>query len=228
MSLLLRTFSLLMLVTFSSMLSAAMIVERTVLHYEPDGPGRQDVEIRNPDQETLYIQVDIHEVINPGTEQEERRLVTNPRDANFLATPNKLAIPPGGRKLVRLVNLQDAGDKERIFRVSLQPIAEDVEAEQTAIKVLVGYQLLVLIHPKQPQPRLVTSREGNVLRLSNEGNINILMHRGQQCATNDSSVCTDLPVKRLYPGNVWELQLEHDGPVQFIQSVGNDNQTVNF
>ena len=221
-----RIASLSLLMTFSGMLSAAMIVERTVLHYQPGSPSRQDVEIRNPDEDTLYIQVDIYEVINPGSEDEERRLVTNPRDANFLVTPNRLAIPPGGRKLVRLVNLQELGEKERIFRVSLKPVIEDVESEQTAIKVLVGYQLLVLIQPAQPSPELTASREGNVLTLTNNGNTNILLHRGQQCAENDPGVCVDLPVRRLYPGNVWQIELEMDTPVQFVRTVGTNNQTV--
>ena len=228
MTVFLRLAALLSAFAFSGLLHAAMIVERTVLHYAPDGSNRQDVEVRNPDDETLYIQVDIFEVINPGTDEEERREVINPREANFLATPNKMAIPPGGRKLVRLVNLQEPGDKERVFRVNLKPISADVEADQTAIKVLVGYQLLVMIHPAEPEPKLAATRDNGKLKLVNEGNINILMHRGQQCAADKPDDCVDLPVKRLYPGNSWELELEKDGPVQFIQSVGTTNQSVVF
>ena len=65
----------------------------------------------------LYVEVVLYEVKNPGEENEERIVVTNPKEAGFLVTPNRLVIPPGSRKLVRFVNMKPL-DKERIFRIT--------------------------------------------------------------------------------------------------------------
>ena len=91
---------------FSQAALASMVVERSIVSFEPDKSNRQDIEVKNTGEEMLYIQVEPFQVINPGTEEEERVPVVNPKEAQFLATPSKLAIPPNSSKLVRLVNLE--------------------------------------------------------------------------------------------------------------------------
>jgi P pilus assembly chaperone PapD len=217
----------------STSLFAAMIVQKSIIHYQPGDSARQDVEIQNPDKEPLYIQVEVLEVINPGADNEEKRAVANPKDAGFLVTPSRLAIQPGSSKIVRLVNLKALGDKERVFRINLKPVAADIEAEQTGVKILVGYQLLVLISPMSPDAALLSERKGNKLILTNNSNANVLLSRGQQCAvsateTEEGKDCVDLPVKRLYPGNKLELDLKYTTPVEYLFSAGTSNQVVTY
>lgn len=221
------------LLWLSSVVSAAMIVEQSVIHFEPDKPSRQDVLISNPDKEPLYIQVEILGIENPGETNEKRTLIQNPKASKFLVTPNKLVIQPGQKKRVRLVNLAPLGDKERVFRVNLKPISPEIESDTTAIKVLIGFQLLVLMQPNKPQPNIVGKRNGNKLTLSNEGNTNVLMHRGEQCDVPQKGEtvgqgCTPLPTKRLYPGNSITIDLNKSTPAQYLLSTASVNQRKVF
>lgn len=214
---------------------AAMIVERSILYYLPGEANRQDVEIRNPDQEPLYVEVEIMEILNPGTDKEEKKMLTNPKESGLLVTPNRLAVQPGAKQMIRVVNLKGAGDKEKVYRINLKPVAADIEAEQTAIKILVGYQLLVLVAPAKPEPKIESVREGKKLILTNKGNVNILLSRGTQCAkllepkpADAKEECDEMPIRRLYPGNSMEVELKYDTPVNYLFSNGPSNQSVSY
>lgn len=208
---------------------ATMIVNTSIVIFEPGKPNRQDVEIYNPDKEPLYVQVEVLQVMNPGSENEQRKRVFNPKESGFLVTPNKLVIAPGARKTVRLVNLQPLGDRERIFRVNLKPVVGEVEAEQTGIKIIVGYQLLVMMQPQQPDLLVLSERKGKSLVLKNVGNTNVMYRLGKQCLDeNKESTCTEISGKRLYPGQTWKLDLPLDQAVEFMTQVGSENKAVAY
>ena len=227
-----RLILLVLLGVFTSTTQAAMVLDKAIVHFGSGAPNRQDVEIRNPDNEPMYIKVEILEVLNPGMENEERRVVSNPKAAKFLVTPSKLVIPPGGRKSVRMLNIGKLpADKDKVFRINLTPVTPDIEAEQMAIKVVVGYQLLVLIQPNTPRIDIQSSREGKKLVLHNAGNTNVLLRSGSNCPapvappTKPSNEgCVEMQSQRLYAGNTVEIELTYDTPVEYFMAIGLDNQ----
>ena len=209
---------------------ANMVLSNVIVHFEPGQPNRQDVEISNPGEETLYVEVEPHQMLAPGTEQEDRALITDPRAAGLLVTPNKLILPPGATKVIRLVKM-GGGSQERVYRIAAKPVTGGLaDPAQSGLKIMVGYEILAIVYPDQPQPELTVQREGQVLKVSNVGNTNVLMREGYQCATPQtvSEECTALPSKRMYPGNQWELQLPHDLPVKYYQSVGTRNSIAEY
>jgi len=219
------------LLVFSPLSMASMLVQQSILQFRVGDPSRMDVEVKNPDLEPLYVQVEVHEIVKAGEEGEQRVLVTNPKESGFLVTPNRLVIQPGAAKNIRLVNLKALGDKERVFRVTLKPVAADVEAEQTGVKILVGYQLLVLVSPNAPKANLHVKRTGKRLELFNDGNTNVLLSRGKQCQVaatekTEASNCEELVSKRVYPGNTAVYELKYDTPVEFLYTTGTFNQSV--
>ena len=213
---------------------ASMQLERNIVYFNPGGQPRADVMVSNPDDETLYIEVEVLEVRNPGTEAESRDRIIDPRQVDFLVTPNKFIIPPGGRKLVRFVNTGGHGEEERIFRVNLRPLSPPMVATQHAIRLVVAYQVLVLIAPENPQADVVASRVGNSLTVENHGNLNVLFRNGVQCVTEkdlDSKSeerCRSVGARRVYPGNVWSVDLAYDAPVEFIVSEGGTAKRARF
>lgn len=214
---------------YSPEADASMSVSKAIVHFEPGKSTREDVLVSNSDSKPLYVKVEIIEIENPGSASETRKIVKNPKAARFLVTPNKLVVPPGGRKAVRLVNLAPGGDKERVFRVNLTPVVADEAVEQTSVKILVAYQLLVLMQPASPEAKLVAERKGNKLTVTNTGNSNALLRSGKLCANiEDQSSCSELPTKRLYAGNTWELELTGPGTVSYIKAVGLENERVSF
>jgi len=209
-----------------STVSANMVLSEAIIHFEPGNSLRKDIEVENPGSENLYVQIEPKVVLDPGTENERREAISDPRKYGLLVTPNKLVIPPGGRKLVRLVSLQPLGEKERVYRVTFKPVIGDLESEQIGIKILVGYEVLVLMQPANPDPDLVVKRDGQIIFFSNEGNTNVLLREGKQCpkgVDSKSDECESLQGKRLYPGNSWSVELPHNLPVDYQMSIGTKN-----
>lgn len=214
-----------------SPLSANMVLSEAIIHFEPGKPLRKDIEVENPSSENLYIEITPAVVEQPGTEDEQRIAISDPRESGLLVTPNKLVVPPGGRKLVRLVSLKPLEDKERVYRVTFKPVVGDLEAEQIGVKILVGYEVLVLMQPAVPEPNLVATRSGNSLSFKNNGNTNVLLREGKQCpdgVSNDSEDCKRLNGKRLYPGNSWSVNLPFNQAVDYQMSIGTKNSVKTY
>jgi len=210
---------------------ANMVLSEAIVHFEPGKPLRKDIEVENPGSENLYVEITPAVVSSPGTENEQRIAITDPRESGLLVTPNKLVIPPGGRKLVRLVSLEPLGNKERVYRVTFKPVVGDIESDHIGIKVMIGYEVLVLMQPASPDPNLVTKRNGTSLSLQNKGNTNVLLREGKQCpdgVAQDSEKCESVRGKRLYPGNSWSVNLPYNKPVEYYMSVGTKNSVKTF
>ncbi|MGB5739602.1 MAG: hypothetical protein WBM54_09640, partial [Woeseia sp.] len=197
-----------------SMAQASMVLSNVILHFEPGKPTRQDIEIENTGDDTMYVQVRPHRVLNPGTEHEKRDYIADPREAGLLVTPNKLVVPPHGRKLLRFVDLKPGNDSERVYRVAVTPVVGELEAQASGLKILVGYEVLVLAQPSAPKPQLNGERRGQQMFFRNDGNTNVLLREGRQCPSDDTDIedCAVLGAKRLYPGNEWTLELPYDRP----------------
>ncbi|MFP5382561.1 MAG: molecular chaperone [Gammaproteobacteria bacterium] len=209
---------------------ASMYIDRTIVSFLPGQASRQDVVVTNPAKEPLYVQVEVFEVQAPGTEAEQRVPLKDPASMSLLATPNKLIVPAGESKVVRLVSTRQADDTERVYRVNFRPIVGKIESEATAVKVLVGYQVLALVAPKKPAYALEAVREGTTLHLKNPGNTNILFFNGQQCPsdTSEEAECRSLPDLRLYPGNERGIELPLDRPVDYYLTVLEKNEKRHF
>ena len=140
---------------------ATMQLERNVVYFQPGDPDRQDVVVRNPDAETLYLDIEVFEVFRPGELDEERVRIRDPRNMDLLVTPNKLAIPAGGQQRLRFVHLGERIDQEKVFRVNVTPKIGELQARGSGIKVLVAFQVLVIVAattedgtPVDPVPEL--------------------------------------------------------------------------
>ena len=200
-----------------------------LLIFTANSPLQNDVQIANTSEtETLFVNVEVLEVTAPGTPEETRIVADDPSQIGLIATPDRVILPPGSRRLVRLVNLFPAEKEERIFRVNFTPVAGEFEAEQSTVRLMVGYQALVIVRPNTTETQLVGSREGNILTLENKGNTNVYLDRIRQCQDDKPDECTPMTENRLYPGNVWELELEQDGPITFNAFDGIRSQSMVF
>ena len=213
----------------ASALHANMELNNVILHFEPGEATRQDVEVSNRGDTPLYVEIEPRVVLSPGTANEDRSLISDPRQAGLLVTPNKLIVPPGSTKSVRMVKMGETMD-ERVYRVAARPVVGGVEAQENGLKILIGYEVLAIVYPSISKPRLRVERDGQRLTVRNIGNTNVLMREGYQCAEAGlpREQCESLPGKRVYPGNVWQLDLPLDRPVTYYQSVGSRNFVENY
>ncbi len=198
---------LLPILALSSMAANAnMFVDRSIVEFKPGESVQQDIRVMNRGTDQMYVQVEVLDVINPGEASEERISVTDISSLGLLATPKQFALPAEGVKQVRMVSIAPPADVDKVYRVNVTPILPPLEdTGSSMVRVVVAYQLLVLVIPDNPTENLVVTRQDDVLLLTNEGNSYVLLSEGQSC--NVDGLCTDLPTRRLYAGNTWELQL---------------------
>lgn len=206
--------SFLLAAVFTLPAHAGISLDRSIVHFAANEVPRKDITVSNQGSETAYVQVDVLEVKNPGTDQEERIPATNLDNILFVATPAKLAIPPGGRKQVRLVNLAPA-DNESVYRINFTPVLPPLSSnEGVGVKVIIAYQVLALIQPKDPKEELQITREGHKLTIHNKGNSYALISDIKQCIPDSDECNDDIAGTRLYAGNIYEIDLPHaDNPV---------------
>ena len=215
----------------SQSLFAQLAVDRIIVDFTEDSPNRNDVQLYNTSEtETLFINVEVLEVGYPGTPEETRVIADDPGKIGLIASPNRVILPPGSRRLVRLVNLFPAEHEERIFRINFSPVAGDFESgsEQGTVKLMVGYQALVIVRPEETVFDLQGKRQGNTLTLTNNSNTNVYLSNIQQCDDQDSDSCTRYVENRLYPGNVWTMDLTGVGTLSFDATDGNGSRKMQF
>ncbi len=216
----------------TSTVLANMVLSEAILHFEAGKPLRKDIEVENVGSETLYIQVTPTIVNDPGTEKEERVEFKNPREAGLLVSPNKIVVPPNSRKLVRFVVLKQPRETDAVYRVTFKPITNKLvsEKDQIGVKIVIAYQVLVLVQPPNPKPNLVANREGNTLHFKNKGNTNILLREGKQCPQDSKNEedCEILRGNRLYAGNEWSVELPSSLPVEYYLSIGKKNSIEKY
>ena len=195
---------------------ANLAVDRIIVDFTAGSSQQNDVQLANTSEtETLFVNIEVLEVGAPGTPEESRVVTDDPSRIGLIATPNRVILPPGSRRLVRLVNLFPPEKEERIFRVNFTPVAGEFEAEGSAVRLMVGYQALVIVRPNSTTFDLIGERNGNILTLTNQGNTNVYLDTVRQCSDKDKDECMSITENRLYPGNVWEIELEDDHSVTF-------------
>lgn len=207
--------TILFVAIFSGSAFADMYVDRSIVVFEPGEPARQDIKVSNSDPEDMYVQVEVLEVRKAGSVDEIRAKVSDPSKLKLLATPNKIIIPPNGQKLIRIVNLQQDNDQERIYRINVTPIVPPLEEDSSQLRIVVAYQILAIIQPNVPASQLNAQRNGKVMTFVNKGNTNVLLSDGNQCNPAAPAECTDLTSRRLYADNEWQLELPYDAPVTY-------------
>lgn len=194
--------------TLAAPASAQLSVDQAIVDFDAPDQRRGDVEVRNTGERTLYVRVTPRVVKNPGTPDERRVEIQNPRELGLLTAPRKMILEPGQRRLLRISLLERPQDSDRIYRVAVTPEVGETGQPESGVRVLLGYNLLVMARPPQAEAKITGARDGKTLVLRNQGRTNALLVEGEQCAPAGNP-CKDLPSRRLYAGNSWTVDLPY-------------------
>lgn len=194
----------------------SMILNKMIVYFQPNELPRQDVVVTNPDKQNLYLKTEIYKVNNPGTDKEETVRITDPSQMKLLTTPQKTIIKPGMRKTIRLVNVDMNNDEESVYRVTFLPVLPETKAKQNAIKLLVAYQALIFIRPRDADFTVDVKRKGDKVTFTNTGNANVVVRRPSICKVknikDDKNPCTELSQgQRIYAGQSFSVKLKGEG-----------------
>lgn len=209
---------------------AEFVMSEVIIDFADKAPRQHDIEIISQDKETQYIATETYVVENPTDANEKRTLITDPQKSGLMITPNKMVLPAGARKLMRFLLLNPQTDKDQIYRVTVKPVIQGVEEQKQkmALKVLVGYEALVIVRPTDSKIELVGERKGNSLTITNNGNTNANLQSGQQCNPTGGD-CKETNVTRIYAGQTWTTTLPYlDGTVKFQVWNGTEMQDMTF
>ena len=193
---------------------AGIAVSQMVIDVRPGDSRATDIEIYNDSTERSYVSIEPREIIDPGTKAERGAVSPDPETLGLMVSPNRLILEPNQRRRIRIAVIGPPGGRERVYRVTVKPVAGDVSGSDSGLKLLVGYDLLVLVRPGQVRPAITAARSGGSLTITNGGNSSVELTEGKQC-DGDGKACRPLPGKRLYAGASWAQPLGGSGPVEY-------------
>jgi P pilus assembly chaperone PapD len=199
---------------FSAAAEANVVLSQLIVELKPGQPPVSDIDIWNDSPERAYVAAEPREILNPGTAAQNSRKGTDPEKLGLLVAPARMILEPGQHKLLRIASIAPAASSERVYRVTVKPEVGRLASDKSGLKILVGYDVLVLVRPAQPRPLLVAKRTANGVTFVNNGNVSVELADGQQCDSAGRS-CSALPGKRLYAGAQWTQALKSAGPVEY-------------
>ena len=194
-----KKFAVAVLLLLAQPALAAMSLDKIIAYLDDSPSSRDDIVVTNSDEETLYLQTEIFRVDNPGKPDERRVRVVNPKEFKLLVSPAKAILTTGEKKRFRLMSLERNLDQEKVYRVTFKPVVGKIKSDRTALKILVAYQALVFVQPKEGHYKLEVDKQDGKWMLKNSGNINVEVSDVQHCLGETD--CRPLEVKgRLYAG----------------------------
>jgi P pilus assembly chaperone PapD len=206
---------------------AELLLSQLVVELAPGDHSRSDIEIWNNDSGRAYVATEPREVLNPGTPAESRREDPDPEKLGLLVSPSRMILDPGQRRLLRIAAIAPPSDRERVYRVTVKPVVGELSAPGSGLKVLVGYDVLVLVRPRDMKPHVSGTRAGGRLILKNDGNVSVELVDGTSCNPAGNS-CSDLPAARLYAGAEKAVGVTAGARVQYKLKVGATIIPVHF
>lgn len=206
---------------------AELSISQLIIEFLPGQARTSDVEIYNDSTERSFVSVEPSEVVSPGTASERRVTSPDPAKLGLLVSPNRLVLEPKQRRLLRIATLPGATERERVYRVTVKPLAGEVTGSESGLKLLVGYDLLVLARPTRIDPVITSTRSGRELTLTNRGNASVELLDGKQCDPTGSD-CRSLAKKRMYAGASWTLTLPHSTSGEFRVRAANKWSVLQF
>jgi P pilus assembly chaperone PapD len=193
--------------------SAELVLSQLVVELGAGKEPRSDIEIWNNDKEQAFVVVQPSEIVGAGTAAEQRVSERNPETLGLLVSPARLILEPGQHKLLRVATIGALPVRERVYRITVKPTVGDITANRSGLKLLIGYDLLVLVRPAAASPRLVASHAGGQLVIRNEGASSVELAGGKSC--RGKTDCTVLGGKRLYAGAEWRVAVPDGAPAEF-------------
>ena len=82
---------------------------------------------------------------------------------------------------MRIAAIGSVAARERVYRVTIKPVVGKLTGTESGLKVLVGYDLLVLVRPAAAKDNLKIERLGNAVVVTNLGAASVELAEGRQC-----------------------------------------------
>lgn len=202
-------------------------VDKSIIDIVAGQTRRSDIYISNPGDTQQDVTLEISRIMNPGTAQEQRVQIENPRELGVIVTPTQFTLAPGERRKARLSFIRIPEDSDLIYRLLVKPLTlpEPSSKKKPMIQVVFNYDILVSYRPRSPDSSFTVERSQNAITFTNTGNSNFLLYAGEQCESKDVN-CRVIPAHRMYAGTTHRFEL--DPAVSYIRFLRKDASTTEF
>jgi translation elongation factor EF-1beta len=215
-------------------MASSITVNPLTIVFEKPEQRYQDIKIFNTGDDTAYVNLELSKVRSPGSEDKQLvQMKSDPAEFGLVVTPNKVIVPQGQSRIVRLMRLLKEVDQDVVYQVRILPATGALQAVKdtddkvvAGVRVVVGYNVSVRILPTHPRVELSFERKGLELIVKNTGNTSVLLSDGKQCAPEDPAKCEELPVKRVYAGTTWKLTLPFDHTFSYLKTYLDQQEKV--
>lgn len=160
--------------------------------------------------DTQYIKVTVKKISNPGTANETETPVASWQETSLIVSPNKVIVPGGGNKAIRLTQLAPPAE-ETLYRLyfegvspeTTQPAASEAASRpRAALTLNVVFAALVRVLPREAHLSLRAARTDKAITLTNDGNVRAGIVGLDLCPTQKkTAACRHDALRRyVYPG----------------------------
>ena len=167
---------------------ADISVNKAIIEFMPDGEYFTDIKVSNDSRHNAYVAATVQEVIKPGQSAEHKVSASTPEQALLIATPQRLVIPGMETAAIRLLNLDESVKQERVYRVAISPAKGRDKGTNSGVRVIVAYDLLVMVRPKTIVTDIKAQRTNGFMILHNHGNASVILGGGQQCERSRENI----------------------------------------
>lgn len=168
-----------------------------------------------------FVTVEVYKLNNPGGEKEDLTKLSLVEEAGIYAMPNKLVIPAGGSRAVRVYLTKEiARDKDQYYRIRFSPspvIDEEVDKKNKSknapgLSLGIGFGQLLMINREKPvfETRVYTRKKGQdeILEIENKGNSFIRLDKMKVCFIKElKEPCQYLGGKHINAGSQFFKEL---------------------
>lgn len=164
--------------------------------------------VSSQSKEIQYLTMTVYRVDAPATKDERNVLVDAVAGEGLIASPQRIVLPPGASRVVRLVQFA-APDVETVYRVFVSPqralgaqesnLHSFEKMEKPKVDISINWGVLIYARPLHGQPsmQLDASRD----YLSNNGNVRVRVDRIGRCKIDPADHCQWRVVSRnVFPG----------------------------
>lgn len=204
---------------------ADIVLSEVIVDFVDSKEVRKDIVVQNIGNKKVFVAVQPYQIEDPVKDKSKRIPLKDPRKSTLVATPNRMILKPKQKRNLRIIVSKRNPEKDMVYRVRVVPkvgklaMEGEVEgnAKQTGVKVLVGYDVLVMVRPPVIKQDYSISRLGNKLFYENKGNTNFLIREIQQCDNfEEQTNCEKVNGPRVYAGAKGEMTLKRNATAKIF------------
>lgn len=167
-----------------------------------------EVKVTSQDDTVKFVRIYVKKIENPGTKKEKEISADFSQSDSLLVTPQKLIIPPGGERTIKIVSLEQP-KQEKTWRVYVEEVSESDYSNrkvERSINANVGVNITwgILVHVSPISKNISLSLDKTDGKIENTGTVSVKLLSLGRCDNERKCVWHDIGKTTVYPNQKTE------------------------